>query len=366
MNILKLGSVLQSAQTLRNQYNTMISGGTFIHYAKYRKHQGGTVRGTVLRFTECNLSEAPLLGIGLIKLFNPLVVTRSHSVSNRDCKTRFKILSNPWYQPLAAASNPEKILFRLLNKYYSTRQTLAAIGLKLDFCRQFKKILFLVGKSYSQHRKIMNRLQENVVFAQGGLYSPPSTSKSYPHIHGPKPSDCGARAAGRRWGAKRGCGYVGNSMLTALVFPKCSAEPIESLKLPAREAAPKGCRVYVSGSLQSSTVTAASISEAQRSDPHPPTGAFCSPERIDGGQNGILSKSCRSSFTPPDPKEPLNTLLLRGIFRAYCGLCVFLFHIGAPAWVVNSVPLLIPSALRRAAARVYLDGHLKNNAGGQP
>jgi hypothetical protein len=178
--------------------------------------------------------------------------------------------------------------------------------------RIFCKKLETVPPFPKNHPKqAKNRLQENAVFAQGGFYSSPSTSKSYPHIHGPKPSDCGARDAGRRWGAKRGCGYVGNSGVL-------------------------------------------------------PTVVFCDRETLDGGQNGILSKSCRSSFTPPDPKEPLNTLLLRGIFRAYCGLCVFLFHIGAPAWVVNSVPLLIPSALRRAAARVYLDGHLKNNAGGQP
>ncbi len=78
---------------------------------------------------------------------------------------------------------------------------------------------------------------------------------------------------------------------------------------------------------------------------------------------------------PPGGRKPrqrmggifhtLCAVPLRGFFRAYCGLCGFLFRAGAPDWLVNSVRLFIPNALLRAGARAFQDGQAKNNAGGQ-
>ena len=56
----------------------------------------------------------------------------------------------------------------------------------------------------------------------------------------------------------------------------------------------------------------------------------------------------------------LRSGLLRSFFTVYCGLCFLLYRLGAPAWLVNSVRLIVPGALLRACARAF---HERN--GGQ-
>lgn len=142
MNMQKVGTFTQSKSRFKNEAptgsNPMNTGLRAIHYANIRARQSGTVRGMVAHLTECRLIESPLLGRK--ELINSASgVTRSHSVSNWDCKTSLQHLAKPYGLTPPAVFTPEKILYRLWVNLFHLSETRAAVGFALDFCRNSKK-----------------------------------------------------------------------------------------------------------------------------------------------------------------------------------------------------------------------------------
>lgn len=80
-----------------------------------------------------------------------------------------------------------------------------------------------------------------------------------------------------------------------------------------------------------------------------------------GGVNRrkLLEFLVRGSRATVERCTPGIDALLLVFFRAYCGLCEFLFKLGAPAWVVNAPRCFIPDMLMRAAAKAYEKNHTK-------
>lgn len=95
------------------------------------------------------------------------------------------------------------------------------------------------------------------------------------------------------------------------------------------------------------------ISGAHSTDKRPPLKGR-------GKRGGVMLRTLLQCFARGSRASAalctsVGDYLLLAIFRGNVALTHALYKSGAPAWLVNSAYSLIPSAIRRAGARIYLD-----------